>query len=113
MKKYILSFALLAAATGAFFVVKSQAAAPSAVGYYLFVGNMYDQTERIDPANYIYIDANPPYDPDPCAAGTQSLCGVYVQGNGTNPYIAPNSMLETRLENNQTWHGYIYYQSPQ
>ena len=109
MKKLSLIVALLAVAVGTLFVVKAKAGqGVNVVGYYDYTGNEFDAFERIEPSNYIY-QGSAPGQTEQCAVGSQVLCGIYVNGNGTHPYISPNSTLETALENNSSWGGVIYY----
>ncbi|WP_295129416.1 hypothetical protein [uncultured Chitinophaga sp.] len=109
MKKLSLIVALFAVALGTLFVLKAKAGkSVNVVGYYDYTGNEFDAFERIEPSNYIFA-GSAPGQTEQCAVGSEVLCGIYVNGNGTNPYITPNSSLETALENNSYWNGVIYY----
>jgi hypothetical protein len=111
MKKLSLIFALLAVAVGTLFVVKAKAGGEvNLIAYYGYTSDVLDPIERIEPSNYVLVSTSAPGQTENCANGSEYLCGVYTNGNGTHPYITPNSQLEYALEDNSSMFGVIWYQ---
>lgn len=108
MRKIFFFLAVLVIAVSAVFIVKAnKKAAPNVIAYYIYTSDPYDAAERINPLNYILSTSSPEA---PCQNGANIICGVYCNGNGTNPYIISGSTLETRLGNNSSYSGVIFYE---